>query len=150
MSSDRLASLLAQVPNVPPCDSKIWGHGPLLDTIQRARLFTDSKTFVDLRLIYDPDTVLENFEKLGRRPEREELKKFVRENFSMEQDQEFEEWDPEDWVPKPEYLKSLKQKTLIYIGLEVNKLWNILSQKCSKDLEEHPEQFSKVILLIEN
>lgn len=140
--------LLDNIPNVPPCDSLIWGHGDLLDAVQRSKIFSDSKTFVDLKLKYPEENVVQAFKNLPNspKPDRNTLEKFVEDNFSLEQNLEFEDWDPEDWIKHPKYLDSLKRPALIYVGLEVNKLWNFLSKKCSKDLMVNSELYSKIYL----
>lgn len=46
---------------IPQCKSKIYCYGELLCTIQMARIFPDSKTFVDMKLKYSEDVVLANF-----------------------------------------------------------------------------------------
>jgi hypothetical protein len=53
-------------------------------------------------------------------PSKATLKEFVVDNFSMKQNEEFEEWTPTDWQEHPEYLEKLRQKPLIYVGLEVS------------------------------
>ena len=54
--------------NLPePCDSEIYckgGEGTLLHTVQLARIYNDSKTFVDQPIKASPSNVLNNFEKL--------------------------------------------------------------------------------------
>ena len=48
-----------------PCDSPIYcigGPGTILHTIQMARLYNDSKTFVDKPLIHSENQTLKNFE----------------------------------------------------------------------------------------
>ncbi len=138
--------LLNDVPNQPPCDSEIWGGGRLLDTIQRARLFPDSKTFVDLKLKHPDTTVSENFKSIPAPQSKRELKKFIVENFSLEHEQEFDSWKPRDWVENPAFLNGVKDKALLHVGYEVNKLWKLLSRKCSEDLKENPNRYSKVYL----
>ena len=49
-------------------------------------------------------------------------------------------------MEKPDYMDHLKEKALVYVGLEVNKLWNVLSQKCSQELKDNPDKFSKIYL----
>ena len=49
---------------IPPCDSKIYcvgGPGTLLHTVQMARIYNDSKTFVDKPLKHGPNQTLDNF-----------------------------------------------------------------------------------------
>lgn len=74
------------------------------------------------------------------------LRKFVRDNFILDLEIEFEDWDPEDWHPHPAYLDELTHPRLIQIGKEVNKLWKTLSQKCSDDMKRNPENYSQIPL----
>ena len=76
-------------------DSPVYCHGDLLDTIQRRALY-DSKEFVDMALVYDPDVVVNNFEQLPSNPTDQQLRQFVDENFSSKSD--LVAWSPPDWV----------------------------------------------------
>lgn len=38
--------------------SEIYCEGPLLHTVQLAEIFNDSKTFVDLSQLHDPDITM--------------------------------------------------------------------------------------------
>ena len=60
-----LGKCLANLP--PPCDSDIYcisSNTSLLHVVQMARLYKDSKTFVDMAIKTTPQQVLANFEKL--------------------------------------------------------------------------------------
>ncbi|TRY64287.1 hypothetical protein TCAL_10817 [Tigriopus californicus] len=138
--------ILDNVPDVPPTDSKIWGYGPLLETLQLSKLFKDSKTFVDLKLIRSEEDILVDFQHLSFPPKQDDLLAFLERNFDLTPGLEFEEWNPPDWVPKPAYLDQLHEKPLIYVGMQVNKLWNTLSRRCSAELKKTPELFSKIDL----
>lgn len=63
LSSQKVAALLAAVAgcygqaldgiyydgdNIAPCSSELYCYGDVLDSIQRAKPFADSKTFVDM------------------------------------------------------------------------------------------------------
>ena len=50
---------LGGVINSPPHFS-----GPLLEAMQMARIYADSKTFVDQKLKFPPGKIIKNFEKL--------------------------------------------------------------------------------------
>jgi len=130
----------------PPCDSDIWGAGTVIDTVQRARIFTDSKTFVDLKLLKTEEEICENFQALPSPPSKADLKAFVIKHFSLDEGSEFQEWDPEDWVELPAFLGTISKEALIHVGLEVNKLWKLLSSKCSQDLRDNPGLYSKIYL----
>lgn len=61
--------------------SQIYCTGKLLDTVQRAHIFKDSKTFVDMKLKQTPDETLEAFKsfmsKHNDEPKKEDVKEFV-------------------------------------------------------------------------
>lgn len=48
----------------PVCDSGIYCYGPLLDTIQMAHIYPDSKTFVDKKLKFSPGKIIKKFDEL--------------------------------------------------------------------------------------
>jgi len=110
-------SLTQKLP--PPCQSEIYCHGKLLHTIQLAKLYHDSKTFVDKKLRYKPDLILEKFSELlnntESNPSREELQLFVDQHFDNE-GSEFETWEPSDWVSDPDFLKKNKQFNVKKLG----------------------------------
>ncbi len=139
-------SILLSVPDVPPADSKIWGTGELLEKIQCQHVFEDSKIFVDLKLLYPAEEIIKRFKELPKDATRDQLKKFVLDNFSLEENQEFATWNPTDWKENPSYLKEINDKALLHVGKEINKLWKILSWKCSKELKENPDRFSMIYI----
>ncbi|KAI9468234.1 MAG: trehalase [Benjaminiella poitrasii] len=64
------------------CDSPIYCDGPLLQTVQLARIFTDSKTFVDMPTKKSEYKVLESFENFGgTNATQEQVRQFLEENF---------------------------------------------------------------------
>lgn len=84
--------------------SKIYCHGPLLDTVQMARIFKDSKTFVDMKLKQPQTVTLHLFDLMMNRtlgtPTKSDVEEFVTDNFDPE-GSEFEDWKPSDWKQKP-------------------------------------------------
>ena len=44
------SELRSQVAEVYPCDSQIYCYGPLLEAVQKAELFSESKYFVDMKI----------------------------------------------------------------------------------------------------
>eukprot|EP00095_Tigriopus_kingsejongensis_P007141 snap_masked-scaffold300_size216557-processed-gene-0.6 protein:Tk07141 transcript:snap_masked-scaffold300_size216557-processed-gene-0.6-mRNA-1 annotation:"hypothetical protein DAPPUDRAFT_303585" len=137
----------SNIKSLPPaCDSPIWGYGRILDTIQKAGLFEDSKTFVDLKLNHSESEILANFDKLADNPNFDVLLDFIKENFCHNFHQEMSTWTPDDWREEPEYLKSIKDKRLRYLGTQVNTKWLELSRKCTPELGKDPSSFSKINL----
>ncbi|KAI8086001.1 trehalase, partial [Halteromyces radiatus] len=66
------------------CNSPIYCEGPLLKTVQLAKLFNDSKTFVDMPTSKPVDQVLEAFHALGQNPDKTSIQSFVETNFAKE------------------------------------------------------------------
>lgn len=56
-----LKTLKFGVPVADQLRYQVYGRGPLLDMVQRARIFKDSKQFCDLQMKYDPLTVLGHY-----------------------------------------------------------------------------------------
>lgn len=82
--------------------SQIYCHGQFLEDIQTAKLYGDSKTFVDKKLKYDEKVILEKYAILKKenngKIEKKKLKKFVDENF---EDDELEDWEANDFTETP-------------------------------------------------
>lgn len=61
--------------------SKIYCYGPLLHTVQMAKLYPDSKTFVDKKLKFPPEQTLTEFntfmEDKNQNPTENDLRAFV-------------------------------------------------------------------------
>ena len=77
------------------CNSRIFCQGDILHSVQMAKIFDDAKTFVDMRMKYDMAYIERKFSGLGNKPKREDLRKFVTENFSPA-GQDLEPYSPED------------------------------------------------------
>lgn len=85
------------------CYSEIYCTGELLKTIQLAEIFPDSKTFVDLHQMNDPEITLSNFYSLmnetGNKPSKSQLARYVNENFASSN--ELVNWTLPDWTESP-------------------------------------------------
>lgn len=130
----------------PTCPSDIYCHGPLLHTIQMAKIYTDSKTFVDMKMKLTPNETMQKFDLFmldfkETQPTREQVKKFVELNFDPA-GQEFEDWDPEDWIPHPKFLDNIKDKTFRDWGKKLNDIWKILGRKMKEDVKKHEHHYS--------
>ncbi|XP_063835084.1 trehalase isoform X2 [Ostrinia nubilalis] len=132
--------------NLPPtCSSEIYCHGPLLDTVQMAALFNDSKTFVDMKIKFSPNITMDHFKVMMKRtdsrPTRAEIMEFVLKNFDPE-GSEFEEWVPTDWKENPKFLRGIKDARLKQWAFELHKLWLELGRKMTNDVRDNPELYS--------
>ncbi|KAM3959901.1 LOW QUALITY PROTEIN: trehalase-2 [Aphomia sociella] len=129
----------------PTCDSLIYCHGPLLDTVQMAGLYNDSKTFVDMKIKLSPNITMEHFNKMmtrtGSHPTKADIQEFVNENFDPE-GSEFEEWRPTDWKANPAFLGKIKDPLLHQWASELNRLWLQLGRKMKDDVKNNQELYS--------
>ncbi|KAI7874922.1 glycoside hydrolase [Lichtheimia hyalospora FSU 10163] len=77
------ATITSAIDAIYTCDSPIYCDGPLLRTVQLARLFKDSKTFVDMPTVKPVDQVLKAFDDIGgENASRSDIGLFVSENFA--------------------------------------------------------------------
>lgn len=128
------------------CNSTIYCTGPLLQTVQLAGIYPDSKTFVDLRQIYDPKQTLANFDSLmnatNNKPSRSQVETFVQENFV--ETNELVNWTLTDWKPNPSILERLKDPFYKQWVNELNVIWKSLAKKISNDVAENPSRHSLI------
>ena len=96
-----------------------------------ARIFPDSKTFVDLKMIHDEKTTLRNFRRFlntnQQKPNKTQTKKFVSENFQKHS--EFENWVPPDFTPSPEILSHITDNEIRNFTTNLVKIWPQLARK---------------------
>lgn len=135
----------------PACDSMIYCHGPLLDTVQMAGLYNDSKTFVDMKLKMPPNITMEHFktmmQRTDSRPTKADIQEFVNQNFDPE-GSEFEEWTPTDWKNNPAFLQRIKDPLLHQWASDLNLLWLQLGRKMKQEVKLHQELYS--IIYVDN
>lgn len=78
--------------------SPIYCHGDLLEAVQLAALFDDSKEFVDRPLKDDPDVILDAFQQMnGSFMDSQSLREFVY-NWTDAVEGELLAWQPTDWI----------------------------------------------------
>lgn len=140
-----LALLACASASLPPsCDSEVYCSGQLLHTVQMARIFSDSKTFVDLKQTHPEATTLTNFKLLmnstNQQPTVEQIKQFLVENF--EEGNELEEWVPPDFVAKPKFLSTIVDPNLRSFAEDIVQLWKTLARKVKPEVADNPKQYS--------
>ncbi|XP_046987728.1 trehalase-like [Schistocerca americana] len=141
-----LMSLVSGSDTLPPtCDSNIYCYGELLHTVQMASIFSDSKTFVDMKLKYPPNETLQRFDEMMNRtkknPTRFDIEVFLNDTFEPA-GSEFEEWDPEDWVEHPAFLDRIHDPDLRDWARKLNLLWKFLGRKIRTDVKNNPDHYS--------
>lgn len=72
---------------VHSCPNMVYCQGDLLDTVQKQRIYPDSKTFVDMSQINDEEITLENFKNMmastDNNPTKSDVVEFVKKNFEF-------------------------------------------------------------------
>ncbi len=123
----------------------VFCEGRLLAEVQGARLFADSKTFVDMPLLADPLSVLDAFESAfpsgGPPPSRPALLAFVNRFFSPA-GADMLPWVPTDWTEAPAQIveSTAGNATLCGWALGIHDLWLTLGRQTSVDVLTHPER----------
>ncbi|RKO96302.1 glycoside hydrolase, partial [Caulochytrium protostelioides] len=110
----------------PPCTSQIYCSGPLLDTVQRARLFNDSKTFVDMPTRRGQYEVLSAFDQLGTNATQEDVANFVAENFDSPDGELALVEDLPEWQADPPVLSQIADPHLSIWAKSLNFIWTKL------------------------
>ncbi|RZC32475.1 trehalase-like [Asbolus verrucosus] len=127
------------------CYSDIYCHGPLLHTIQMAKIYEDSKTFVDMKMKFSPNETLALFDefmaKNNNHPSKYAVRLFVNETFDPA-GQEFEDWDPADWIKHPKFVDAIQDEDFKKWALALNLVWKDLGRKMKKDVEYNTNQYS--------
>lgn len=132
---------------LPACDSEIWCDGPLLEAVQNARIYEDSKTFVDMNLKYKPDIVLPAFKNLSSAgtPKKAQLREFLQMYFEGP-DTEFEKWIPTDFNKSPAFLAKVKDENLQKFGKAMCEKWKHLGRKIRQDVKDNQDRYSLIYL----
>ena len=127
------------------CSSEIFCRGDLLRKVQMARIFNDSKTFVDMRLQKDEADVLRAFKALPDNPTADQVLKFVEDNF-LPTGHDLEEWSPPDWKENPEFIYRIKDANLRDFASKLNALWKKLGRKISDEARQNPARSSLILV----
>ena len=129
----------------PACSSEIFCRGDLLRKVQMARIFNDSKTFVDMRLQKDAAEVLQAFKALPDNPSKDKVFKFVNDNF-LPAGNDLEEWSPADWNENPKFIDRIKDANLKDFASKLNALWKKLGRKISDEARQKPARSSLIVV----
>ncbi|EFN81352.1 trehalase [Harpegnathos saltator] len=128
------------------CVSEVYCIGPLLDMVQRSGIFNDSKTFVDLPQLQDPDVTVDHFNTLmkstNNKPTRTDINRFVRENFATED--ELENATLSDWKENPSILKSIHDPVFREWAKNLNNIWRKLARNMKSNVTAHPQRHSLI------
>ncbi|KAL3272827.1 hypothetical protein HHI36_014287 [Cryptolaemus montrouzieri] len=128
------------------CNNSIFCTGPLLHLIQMSKIFADSKTFVDMRMLNSPEEVLENWdtfmEENEQNPSKYAIKKFITENFN--DGDELEYWIGNDYTSTPRILRKIEDMIVRNFTASLMTIWNKLGRKVKPEVFQYPERYSFV------
>lgn len=103
-----------------------------------ARMFDDSKTFVDMKLKFSPDEIIKKFNDMmqanNNAPSHDAIDQFLTANFDKP-GSEFEDWEPTDWKENPKFLDNIKDESYKQWASDLNQLWHLLGRKMTTDVE---------------
>lgn len=126
------------------CASEIYCHGALLDTVQKAHIFEDSKHFVDMKLKHPPAVVLDKFKEFMTdypNPTPAKIKGFVFDNFDPP-GSELMDVIPDDFSETPDFLNQFKDADVKEWASELHQLWKKLTKKVVDDVRDNPNLYS--------
>jgi len=108
------------------CD--VFCRGPLLDAVQRAHIFEDSKHFVDMPMLYDPETTLTAFAQLKNKTDPTILREFVEQYFT-EPGTELQACQQADWLPEPKSFEKIHDPVYRQWAYSIHAKWRTLCRR---------------------
>ncbi|KAM5345313.1 hypothetical protein ACJ41O_011175 [Fusarium nematophilum] len=132
-SATTVSALYVNGSVVAPCDSPIYCHGQILEQVELARPFSDSKTFVDMPAIRPLSEIQTAFDRLGK-PLRNnsQLNDFLDENFA-DAGNELEEVPEDELETNPEFLDKINDTVIREFAEKVIDIWPDLTRRYAGD-----------------
>ncbi len=104
------------------CTHKIFCSQPILQAAADSKLFSDSKTFVDLTLKVPIEEALNNFK-------TQNPVEFIQSNFHLDPNILLMQAKFEDYQENPAILDRIQDQQLRKFAAELNRRWNLLGKK---------------------
>lgn len=128
----------------PACKFPVYCDSQLLHHVQMARVFSDSKTFVDYKMRSDANVTLVAFQQLldqtNNTPTVNDLTKFVDHYFIDHT--ELQHWTPEDFEEFPNFLETITDDAFRTLAIDIHQLWPTLCKRIKGDVFLSPGQYS--------
>ena len=132
------ALFMAEVRGEPASTSlNVWG-GEILDAVQSAGIFRDSKDFVDSPLLVPPEECWKRWRAMPRPVTTEAIRAFVSSTFGPP-GHDLVQWVPTDHTDSPAMLRRLPAGLLRDFASGLNGLWASLGRRLSNATLAHPE-----------
>jgi alpha,alpha-trehalase len=115
--------------------------GPIIAAVNSLGVFNDSKTFVDLPLLQDPETVLSQFNSQfpSGSPSLAQMQAFLSSYFGQV-GSDLVAVSPTDWAPSPLVVQEQGNATLRWFAQQVNAIWLDLTRKVTPDVTANPQR----------
>lgn len=127
--------------------SQIYCESEFLHDIQLAKVYPDSKTFVDKKLKYTESDIISKYSKLKKQnndqvPSKSQLTNFIDEN--LEDGDELEDWTPPDFTDNPSIGNRIRDPNYKQWAYGLNHVWKTLARKVKDDVRQHPDKYSLI------
>lgn len=110
-----------------------------------AKIYEDSKTFVDMKMKQSPNETMEKFlifmNETNNAPTKSQVRGFVNKTFEPA-GQEFEDWIPSDWMPHPKFVDNIADENFRNWALHLNEIWKSLGRKMKDSVKEEEDLYS--------
>lgn len=131
-----LRTIVSVEPLLPACKYPVYCNSSLLYHVQMARIFPDSKKFVDYQMRNDANVTLAAFQILLNQtnniPTKNDLTEFVRQHFTDES--ELEDWVPLDYKHFPTFVSAIKGHAFHTFAEHVHSTWPLLGKQIKSDV----------------
>ena len=120
----------------------IFCSGNILHDVQMARIFNDSKHFVDLKMKSSPQEIEKSYLELKEKS-KDSLTKFVETHFEQ---YTFQTWQPDDWQEKPKFIEDIYDINLKEWAYKINSIWTKLGRQFDDDVSKNNSLYSYIYL----
>ncbi|KAJ2046647.1 hypothetical protein IW146_003653 [Coemansia sp. RSA 922] len=114
------------------CSHPLYCEGPILRRIQLGGVFDSDKTFIDMPTRKPVSQVVDAFNKLPANATRDDLAKFVSDNFHPA-GCDIKQAELDDWTDDPPFLKGVTDPVLRGYGMALHNQWKGLARQRNTD-----------------
>ncbi|CAH1399386.1 unnamed protein product [Nezara viridula] len=127
----------------------IFRDSSLLHEVQMRKVFDDPEEFLRLKLLKPQREILFEYRELRissvpTHKRKSILKKFIKKNF--ENISGLEHWIPPDFKKSPKILGNIQDSEFFQTLKKFNRAWMKNGRKLTKDVMEHPEHYSFILV----
>ncbi|XP_050560834.1 trehalase isoform X1 [Spodoptera frugiperda] len=131
---------------LPSCRKRVYCNSKLLHLMEINRIYAGPREYINLRMNYDENKTLNDFEKLlnssNNYLSKGQLIKFANKYFSN--DSGVEPWVPPDFNTDPEFLNDIEDETLRDFARSIHNSWPRSGVKVKDDVVQNPDRYSLI------